>query len=339
MLPRDSTTMGVRTARSPRSWFLFGAIAIALAVGLDVYVLINPQQLEGLSDPVNSVSLIFLSSSLALLAAAISWWCAIRYGLLARIDPEAILTGLHSPDESTRVSSAKRLSFLTGPDATAAALACLTDSVAAVRYYGLRYLAFGTSRLGILTTLLSRADAAGNEARTAVLEVLGNIGGKESPFRELDGPVARLDLTRNTLLVVRSAINQSRTESPDLARQMLVELAMQKRMPAAARHLTASHLTASTDDSFSVVWPCRCCKCGAPNPAAQVHLTDSHTEDMKTRRVALALPACVECPHRDSSATALVPVGLHTTLDTVSISGLNPDFVADLLNLNAEWVV
>jgi hypothetical protein len=328
--------MEVQTVRSPRSWFLFGAIAIALAVGLDGYVLINPQQLEVLSDPANSISLIFTSSFLALMAATISWFCAIRYGLLARIDPKAILTGLHSPDESTRASSAKRLSFLTGPGANAAALACLTDSVAAVRYYGLRYLAFSPhdSRLGILTALLARTDAAGNEARTAVLEVLGNIGGTDSPFRGLDNRITQWEMPKKVCLCARAAIDRSRTESPDLARQMLVELARQKRMPEAKRSLQAS-----TDDSLSVVWPRRCCKCGSTNPATQVHLTASHTEDMKTRRVALALPACVECPPRDSSATALVDVGLHTTLKTVSISGLNPDFVADLLNLNEEWEV
>jgi hypothetical protein len=337
MPPQDPTTKAVRRDKTPRVLFLMGAIAIAVCVGLDVLIAL-------LADPDRIPVLIGMFSLGAVFFPAILWSMAIQRGLGARIDPEAILAGLHSPDESTRLSSAKRLSFLTGPDATAAALACLTDSVAAVRYYGLRHLAAGIgrhdNRLNILATLLCRTDAAGNEARTAVLEVLGNIGGTESPFRGLDGRITQGDMSRNVYLCVRAAIDRSRTESPDLARQMLVELARQKRMPAAKRSLQASEpWHAFTQDSFSVVWPRRCHKCGAPNPAAQVYLTDSHTEDMKTRTVAFTLPACVECPRHDSSATALVHVGLHTTLNTVSISGLNPDFVADLLNLNAEWEV
>jgi hypothetical protein len=311
---------------------------LAIAVGVDVYIVVNPQQIKPLSDPGTKLAgMAFFSVPLGLMVM-LFWWMATRNGFGTRIDPEAILAELRSPDEGTRASSAKRLRLLAGPDANAAALASVTDSVPAVRYYALRSLVIGHPfGLRSLAELLARTDAAGNEARTAVLGDLANLGGADSPLGVLDTRASRWEVRSNLFLAVRVAIDLSRTESPDLARQMLVELARQKRMPDAvlARKDPTNASKTSTDEEVAVVWPHRCYKCGAPNPTVEVAKIQSHTENMHTRRVSFRLPACVECAANDRSKTAFV----HVDLDRVSISDLHPDFVADLLNRNREWAV
>jgi len=346
-----STTLDVRRAASPRKYFLIGAIALGLAVGVDVPTAILVIQAG--SAPSDSIILLFLLavlvSMLALGVTSVTWLAAIQNArqnrLVAPIEPGTVLAGLHSLDDDTRVKSAKQLSLLVGSDARSAALACVTDNVPAVRYYALRSLLKGsfistTRRADLdfsgfqgLAALLAQFDSAGDAARTAVLRDLKSLGSENSPFQRLDGFATRARMTGKLVDAVRSAINLCRTDRSDLARQMLVELASQERMPKV-------QLMGESTGSISVFWPRRCCICGTPDPRAKVPLTgsgrESHDEPghivYSTRDVSFELPACEGCAPRARSALRL-GVGMKW----VNIGGLNPEFAADLMKYNADW--